>query len=465
MEVRGFFINSVSNYLIFYGIRAKFSHEQTYPSLKMSASVDQTTGTHPNTHPISFTENALIALTITTQINEKLMSSTFPQWRAQFQALLNGYNLLDYVHGVSQCPSPAGTSLIELNKTHWVHQDKLILSAILASTSPTITPLIVSSKASHEAWKKLYHMYASKSRTRAMQLKEELTLIQRGNRSIHAYLQAVKALADEIALIDHPIFDDDITLYILNGLGADFREIAAPIRARETSLTFEELHDILVGHDSYLRRLESSTQQLVASTNYSHHRQQHSGFYGESYPKGSYKINGHTRSQNYSKTPPGPFKDNRRPSTTRYPQRRYQPKCQFCDQMGHTANSCPQLLRSEVTANCTSASQPIDQKWLLDSATYLINHQPTPLLQNKSPFESLCGQKSNYLKLKSFGYICYPLLKPYNTYKIQPKSTPCVFIWYFLTQNTYRCLEPISNRIYLSRHVLFDEQQTLASFK
>jgi len=65
-------------------------------------------------------------------------------------------------------------------------------------------------------------MYASKSRTHAMQLKEELTLIQRGHRFIHTDLQVVKALADEIALIDHPISDDDITLYILNGLGADF---------------------------------------------------------------------------------------------------------------------------------------------------------------------------------------------------------------------------------------------------
>ena len=136
----------MSSCLIFYGIRAKFSHKQTDPSLKMSASADQTTETHPNTHPISSTENTLIVLTITTQINEKLMPSTFPQWRAQFEALLIGYNLLDYVHGVSQCPSPAGTSLIELNKTHWVRQDKLILSAILASTSPTITPLIASSK-------------------------------------------------------------------------------------------------------------------------------------------------------------------------------------------------------------------------------------------------------------------------------------------------------------------------------
>ena len=85
-----------------------------------------------------------------------------------------------------------------------------------------------------------------------MQLKEELTLIQRGNRSIPDYLHAIKALADEIAIIDHPISDDDLTLYVLNGLGPDFREIAAPIRAQETSLAFEELHDLLVGHESYL---------------------------------------------------------------------------------------------------------------------------------------------------------------------------------------------------------------------
>ena len=55
-----------------------------------------------------------------------------------------------------------------------------------------------------------------------MQLKEELTLIQHGSRSITEYLHAVKALADEIAIIDHPILDADLTLYVLNGLSPDF---------------------------------------------------------------------------------------------------------------------------------------------------------------------------------------------------------------------------------------------------
>ena len=92
-----------------------------------------------------------------------------------------------------------------------------------------------------------------------MQLKEELTLIHRGTWSITEYLHAVKALVGEIAIIDHPISDDDLTLYVLNGLCPDFREIAELIRARESSLAFEELHDLLVGHDAYLRRLESAT--------------------------------------------------------------------------------------------------------------------------------------------------------------------------------------------------------------
>ncbi|XP_042958154.1 uncharacterized protein LOC122293729 [Carya illinoinensis] len=235
------------------------SHEQPIPISTMSSSSDQTQIVNLNTQPFSTAAIPLIALNITAQINEKLTPSTFPQWRAQFKALLIGYNLLDYVNGAAVRPSSNGTSSFDLLKNHWVWQDKLVLSAILASTSPTITPLIATTKTSYVAWKKLYNLYASHLRTWAIQLNEELTLIQRGNLSIPDYLHAVKALADEITIIDHLISDDDLTFYVLNGLGPDFREIAAPIRVRETSLVFEEVHDLLVGHESYLRHLEAAT--------------------------------------------------------------------------------------------------------------------------------------------------------------------------------------------------------------
>jgi uncharacterized protein (DUF2132 family) len=205
------------------------SNEPSIQATTMPSSSDQNPSFTLLNQAPSTADKPLITLNFTAQINEKLTPSTFPQWRAQFEALLIGYDLLDYVGVTLRCPSSLGSADDELRKTHWVRQDKLLMSAILVSTAPTITPLIATAKTSHEAWKKLKNLYVSRSRTRAMQLKEELTLIQRGNRSITEYLHPVKTLADELAIIDHPVSDDDLTLYVLNGLGPDFREIAALI--------------------------------------------------------------------------------------------------------------------------------------------------------------------------------------------------------------------------------------------
>ncbi|RVW23831.1 hypothetical protein CK203_094448 [Vitis vinifera] len=163
-------------------------------------------------------------------------------------------------------------------------------------------------------------MYVSKSRTRAMQLKEELTMIKKGNQTVQEYLHIVKALVDKISLIDHLIADDDLTLYILNGLGSDFREIATPIREREKPLAFEELHDLLVGHDAYLRRLETTTRQLVASAKYSNRH-------------------------------PASSSDGQHSKANFNGQHKYTPKCQIYDELGHIAKHCPRLRFVEPTAN------------------------------------------------------------------------------------------------------------------
>ena len=193
----------------------------------------------------------IITMNAAITINEKLIPSTFSQWRAQFEALLIGYDLIDFVTGIHKCPviDALNFTASKAANSHWIRQDKLILHAILASTSTTITPLLSAYKTSHEAWTTLTRLYAGKSRTRVMQLKEDLTLSNRGSRPVTEFLQGIKVIADKLTIIDHPVSDDDLTLYILNGLGIEFREIAAPIRTRETSLKFEELHDLLGSHE------------------------------------------------------------------------------------------------------------------------------------------------------------------------------------------------------------------------
>jgi hypothetical protein len=43
---------------------------------------------------------------------------------------------------------------------------------------------------------------------------------------------------------------------------------------------------------------------------------------------------------------------------------------------------------------------------------------------------------------------------------LQPKSIPCIFVGYSLTQNAYNYLDPLTNKLYHSRYVLFNENKT-----
>ncbi|KAL6334577.1 hypothetical protein AAG906_018916 [Vitis piasezkii] len=47
---------------------------------------------------------------------------------------------------------------------------------------------------------------------------------------------------------------DEIILHVLNGLGNDFKEINAAIRARDSLVTFEELHDKLQDQETLLKQ-------------------------------------------------------------------------------------------------------------------------------------------------------------------------------------------------------------------
>ena len=88
---------------------------------------------------------------------------------------------------------------------------------------------------------------------------------------------------------------------------------------------------------------------------------------------------------------------------------------------------------------------------------YLINRLPTPSLHLKSPYECLFHETPNYDKLRVFGCLCYPWLRPYTAHKLQPRSASCIFLGYSPTQSAYLCLDYLRNRIFVSRHVQFVE--------
>ena len=105
------------------------------------------------------------------------------------------------------------------------------------------------------------------------------------------------------------------------------------------------------------------------------------------------------------------------------------------------------------------ATMPLKFWWTaFHSVVYLINMLPTPVLQMKSPFEVVYHRKPDYMQLKVFGSACYPCLRSYNRYKLQFRTSKCVFIGYSTAHKGYKCLHP-SGKVYLARHVIFNEKE------
>ncbi|OMO89784.1 Integrase, catalytic core [Corchorus capsularis] len=91
------------------------------------------------------------------------------------------------------------------------------------------------------------------------------------------------------------------------------------------------------------------------------------------------------------------------------------------------------------------------------TSLYLINRLPTPVLGGKRPYVVLFGKPPVYDHLRTFGCACYPHLVPYNKTKLEFKTRQCVFLGYGVQHKGYKCLDPQSRRIYISRNVAFDE--------
>jgi|UniRef100_A0A2N9IT17 hypothetical protein len=91
------------------------------------------------------------------------------------------------------------------------------------------------------------------------------------------------------------------------------------------------------------------------------------------------------------------------------------------------------------------------------TAVYLINRLPSSKLAMDTPFFKLHGVHPDYNSLKVFQSRCFPYLRDYAKNKFEPKSYPCIFIGYSPLHKGYRCLHPPTKRVYLSRHVVFDE--------
>ncbi|XP_074267345.1 uncharacterized protein LOC141590675 [Silene latifolia] len=93
------------------------------------------------------------------------------------------------------------------------------------------------------------------------------------------------------------------------------------------------------------------------------------------------------------------------------------------------------------------------------TATYLINLMPSSVINNNTPFELLFDQKPSYDNLRVFGCVCYATMPPNFSDKFGNKARKCLFIGYPHNQNGYRLYDVLLHKVFVSRDVIFKEQE------
>ncbi|XP_074293384.1 uncharacterized protein LOC141620405 [Silene latifolia] len=260
----------------------------------------------------------------------KLTPLNYVSWRFQLTNILFGF--LD-----GSTPTPSSTTMNEANQEvpnpaymSWLKQDGLILGALMGTLTAALQTLIIRAKTSKEAWEILAHTYANPSRVHIQQLKDRLdSIVKTSEQSISDYIHSIKSCVDQLALMGKLIDPEDIVSKVLKGLDYDlYKPVIDTIRARDTTISFEALHEKLLQHE-LLIKTQPTSNHFTPSANPAyrgHHQNRNQSRYSNQTQANNQYV---AQTQPLTNSNPRPFKG----------------RCQWCREIGHVIAHCPLFRR------------------------------------------------------------------------------------------------------------------------
>ncbi|WZY72206.1 hypothetical protein YC2023_004446 [Brassica napus] len=138
----------------------------------------------------------------------------------------------------------------------------------------------------------------------------------------------------------------------------------------------------------------------------------------------------------------------------------HQTSCPYTPQQNGVAERKNRHLM-EVARSMMFQSNVPKKFWsdVVATACYLINRTPTLILQGQSPFEVLNQYKPSLEHMKVFGCLCFVMVPGEIRNKLEAKSSKAMFIGYSSSQKGYKCYDPNTRRVLVSREVKFVEEK------
>ena len=357
-------------------------------------------------------------------VSLKLTNNNFLFWRTQVVPFLRGHELLGFVDGSNPCP-PATLPAVAVvppasnptagessaippaqpNPLHatWVRQDQAVLSMLISSLSPEVMHLAVGCPTSQALWQSLEQALASSTRAHTLHLLSQFQTIQQGDSSIADYIARAQVLVEDLALAGRPVPLDEQNLYVCRGLRPEFIPLTASLAVRGQPVSLQELASLL-GTQSFMA---GGSYAGVAAAGPAAFVTQRGGGRrswrrgGQQQRGGQQPRGGSSGGQSRSADATGQFRGGQRGSSGGGGRSRgrggrggsWQPRCQICGLLGHTALACYSYVGSQPQAHMvyndnTAHIPPDSHLWVPDTGA---THHATPDIAALSASEDYHG--------------------------------------------------------------------------
>jgi hypothetical protein len=199
------------------------------------------------------------------QVTEKLTRQNHEMWYAQVLAILRGARLERYVNGKDVAPSEEidekkgdvndDTPVKVSNPAYeeWFATDQQVLGFLLTSLSKDILVQVATVRTSAEAWKTITDMFASHTRARTTNVRLALATTKKDNMTVAQYYGKMKGLTDEMDAAGKPLDNEELVMYIYNGLDTEYNSLVSTLVTRLEPIAPSELYSQL---SSFETRLE-----------------------------------------------------------------------------------------------------------------------------------------------------------------------------------------------------------------
>ncbi|XP_020697788.1 uncharacterized protein LOC110110577 [Dendrobium catenatum] len=190
-----------------------------------------------------------VVTNLRTLVHLQLQEDNYSLWRAHIEKIFRANRFEKFLEPSLFSSSSDSSSTPNSQSSQWILMDQNLAAALCSTISTSILPYVVNLESTAEIWSTLETRFQSSNISKFIQLKNSLHNIALKNQSVTQYLTEIKTLVDQISASDSSVDNEDVILYILNGLPQSYQSFKTAIRTMLNPISLDQLYPLLLSEE------------------------------------------------------------------------------------------------------------------------------------------------------------------------------------------------------------------------